>query len=31
LIPGMVAAALAARPNSGFTLTNPDTAFGSIG
>jgi SSS family solute:Na+ symporter len=30
LIPGMVAAALAARPESGFTLTNPDTAFGSM-
>lgn len=30
LIPGMVAAALSARPDSGFTLTNPDTAFGSM-
>jgi len=30
LIPGMIAAALAARPGSGFTLTNPDTAFGSM-
>jgi SSS family solute:Na+ symporter len=30
LIPGMVAAALAARPDSGFTLDNPDTAFGSM-
>lgn len=30
LIPGMVAAALAARPESGFTLDNPDTAFGSM-
>ena len=30
LIPGMIAAALAARPDSGFTLTNPDTAFGSM-
>jgi SSS family solute:Na+ symporter len=30
LIPGMVAAALAARPGSGFTLENPDTAFGSM-
>ncbi|NJO69818.1 MAG: SSS family transporter, partial [Bacteroidetes bacterium] len=30
LIPGMVAAALAARPESGFTLENPDTAFGSM-
>jgi SSS family solute:Na+ symporter len=30
LIPGMVAAALAARPDSGFTLENPDTAFGSM-
>jgi SSS family solute:Na+ symporter len=30
LIPGMVAAALAARPGSGFTLDNPDTAFGSM-
>ena len=30
LIPGMVAAALAARPDSGFTLSDPDTAFGSM-
>ena len=30
LIPGMVAAALAARPESGFTLDDPDTAFGSM-
>jgi SSS family solute:Na+ symporter len=30
LIPGMVAAALAARPESGFTLSDPDTAFGSM-
>lgn len=30
LIPGMIAAALAARPGSGFTLENPDTAFGSM-
>jgi SSS family solute:Na+ symporter len=30
LIPGMIAAALAARHGSGFTLTNPDTAFGSM-
>ncbi|MFM2290446.1 MAG: hypothetical protein RIS29_259 [Bacteroidota bacterium] len=30
LIPGMVAAALAARPGSGFTLENPDTAFGAM-
>ena len=30
LIPGMVAAALASRPGSGFTLENPDTAFGSM-
>jgi SSS family solute:Na+ symporter len=30
LIPGMIAAALAARPESGFTLENPDTAFGSM-
>jgi SSS family solute:Na+ symporter len=30
LIPGMVAAALAARPDSGFTLDNPDMAFGSM-
>jgi SSS family solute:Na+ symporter len=30
LIPGMIAAALSARPGSGFTLTNPDTAFGSM-
>ena len=30
LIPGIVAAALAARPDSGFTLDNPDTAFGSM-
>jgi SSS family solute:Na+ symporter len=30
LIPGMVAAALAARPGSGFTLDNPDMAFGSM-
>ena len=30
LIPGMIAAALAARPDSGFTLDNPDTAFGSM-
>ncbi len=30
LIPGMIAAALAARPDSGFTLENPDTAFGSM-
>lgn len=30
LIPGMVAAALAARPESGFTLENPDMAFGSM-
>jgi len=27
LIPGMIAAALAARPGSGFSLTNPDTAL----
>jgi SSS family solute:Na+ symporter len=26
----MIAAALAARPGSGFSLTNPDTAFGSM-
>jgi SSS family solute:Na+ symporter len=30
LIPGMVAVALAARPDSGFSLDNPDTAFGSM-
>jgi SSS family solute:Na+ symporter len=30
LIPGMIAAALSARPGSGFSLTNPDTAFGSM-
>lgn len=30
LIPGMVAAALAARPDSGFSLENPDTAFGAM-
>jgi SSS family solute:Na+ symporter len=30
LIPGMIAAALAARPGSGFSLENPDTAFGSM-
>ena len=30
LIPGMIAAALAARPDSGFALDNPDTAFGSM-
>ena len=30
LIPGMVAAALAARPDSGFSLDDPDTAFGSM-
>ncbi len=30
LIPGMIAGALAARPESGFTLENPDTAFGSM-
>ncbi len=30
LIPGMVAAALAARPDSGFALNDPDTAFGSM-
>lgn len=30
LIPGMIAAALAARPDSGFRLDNPDTAFGSM-
>jgi SSS family solute:Na+ symporter len=30
LIPGMIAAALAARPDSGFSLANPDTAFGSM-
>jgi SSS family solute:Na+ symporter len=30
LIPGMIAAALAARPGSGFTLSDPDTAFGSM-
>jgi len=30
LIPGMIAAALAARPDSGFTLSDPDTAFGSM-
>lgn len=30
LIPGMIAAALAARPDSGFTLENPDTAFGAM-
>ena len=30
LIPGMVAAALAARPDSGFSLADPDTAFGSM-
>lgn len=28
LIPGMIAAALAARPDSGFSLTDPDMAFG---
>jgi len=27
LIPGMIAAALSARPGSGFSLTNPDTAL----
>lgn len=30
LIPGMIAAALSSRPDSGFTLENPDTAFGSM-
>lgn len=30
LIPGMIAAALAARPDSGFSLDNPDTAFGAM-
>jgi len=30
LIPGMIAAALSARSGSGFTLENPDTAFGSM-
>ena len=30
LIPGMIAAALSARPESGFVLDNPDTAFGSM-
>lgn len=30
LIPGMIAAALATRPDSGFSLDNPDTAFGSM-
>jgi SSS family solute:Na+ symporter len=30
LIPGMVAAALAARAGSGFALENPDLAFGSM-
>jgi len=30
LIPGMVAVALAARPDSGFSLDNPDTAFGAM-
>lgn len=30
LIPGMIAAALAARPDSGFILSDPDTAFGSM-
>lgn len=30
LIPGMIAAALSARPDSGFTLNDPDTAFGSM-
>ncbi len=30
LIPGMIAAALASRPGSGFRLDNPDTAFGSM-
>jgi SSS family solute:Na+ symporter len=30
LIPGMIAAALAARPGSGFALEIPDTAFGSM-
>ena len=30
LIPGMVAAALSARPDSGFSLENPDTAFGAM-
>jgi len=30
LIPGMIAAALASRPGSGFSLENPDTAFGSM-
>lgn len=30
LIPGMIAAALAARPESGFALDDPDTAFGSM-
>jgi len=30
LIPGMIAAALAARPDSGFVLSDPDTAFGSM-
>jgi len=30
LIPGMIAAALAARPDSGFTLDNPDMAFGAM-
>ena len=30
LIPGMVAVALASRPDSGFSLDDPDTAFGSM-
>lgn len=30
LIPGMIAAALASRPDSGFTLSDPDTAFGAM-
>lgn len=30
LIPGMIAAALAARPGSGFSLEDSDTAFGSM-
>ena len=30
LIPGMIAAALSARPDSGFSLQNPDMAFGSM-
>lgn len=30
LIPGMIAAALASRPDSGFSLSDPDTAFGAM-